>query len=85
MNMENNMKMKKIIYIDLDCTLVDFQSGIDRTPAEELAKYECDEKGKQHYDDIPRIFSRMGEMPGAREALDGRRDYGAYPAGEPVS
>jgi len=48
MNMENNMKMKKIIYIDLDCTLVDFKSGIDSTPAEELAKYECDEKGKQH-------------------------------------
>lgn len=69
MNMEKNMKMKKIIYIDLDCTLVDFQSGIDRTPAEELAKYECDEKGKQHYDDIPGIFSKMGEMPGARDAF----------------
>lgn len=43
--------LKKIIYIDLDNTIVDFKSGIDACTQEELNYYKVDE--------IPGIFSRM--------------------------
>ena len=43
--------LKKIIYIDLDNTIVDFKSGIDACTQEELDYYKVDE--------IPGIFSRM--------------------------
>ena len=48
----------------MDNVLVDFQSGIDRTPAEILSQYEG------HLDDVPGIFSLMDPMPGAIEAFE---------------
>ena len=53
---------KKILYIDLDNTLVDFQSGIDACTQEELEKYKVDE--------IPGIFSRMKPRPGAADIVN---------------
>ncbi|GAB07392.1 hypothetical protein GII30_01165 [Gordonia amarae] len=51
--------MKKILYVDLDNTLVDFQSGIDRLSAADFAEYDG------HYDDAPGIFALMDPLPGA--------------------
>ena len=52
----------KILYIDMDNVLVDFQSGIDR----------LDEQTKELFagrlDEVPGIFSLMDPMPGAIEA-----------------
>ena len=53
---------KKILYIDLDNTLVDFPSGIKRL------KRGAREKFEGHYDDAPGIFSLMDPLPGALEA-----------------
>ena len=55
--------MKKILYVDLDNTLVNFQSGIDRLSAADLATYDG------HYDDAPGIFALMDPLPGAIEAF----------------
>lgn len=60
---------KPIVYFDMDNVLVDFQSGVDKIPAEVKAEYECDAKGKTHYDDIPGIFSKMEPFKGAIEAV----------------
>ncbi|MGM9693424.1 MAG: hypothetical protein ACI3YC_00240 [Alloprevotella sp.] len=60
---------KQILYFDMDNVLVNFQSGIDATPADELARYADDGKGKPHYDDIPGIFLRMKPVEGAIEAV----------------
>ena len=60
---------KPIVYFDMDNVLVDFQSGVEKVSAEEKAKYECDDKGKRHYDDIPGIFSLMEPLKGAEEAV----------------
>ena len=60
---------KPILYFDMDNVLVDFQSGIDATPPEVLAKYADDGKGKPHYDDIPGIFQRMKPVEGATQAV----------------
>ena len=54
--------MKKILYVDLDNVLVDFVSGINRTPVELQKEYEG------NLDDIPGIFALMDPMPGAIEA-----------------
>lgn len=48
----------------MDNVLVDFQSGIDRTPAEILSQYDG------HLDDVPGIFALMNPMPGAVEAFE---------------
>ena len=66
---KNNLKTRKIVYVDMDNVLVDFQSGLDRVPEEIKAKYADDDTGKPHYDDIPGIFSLMDPMPGAIEAV----------------
>lgn len=55
---------KKILYIDLDNTLVDFPSGMSRLPAETLEEY------KDHPDDVPGIFALMDPLPGAVEAFN---------------
>lgn len=55
---------KKILYIDMDNTLVDFQSGIDKLSATEHTRFEG------RLDDVPGIFSLMNPMPGAIEAFD---------------
>lgn len=54
---------KKIIYIDMDNVLVDFQSGIDALSKEMQKKY------KGHYDEAPNIFSKMQPIPDAIEAV----------------
>lgn len=54
--------MRKILYIDMDNVLVDFQSGIDRLDVPTLIKFEG------RYDEVPGIFSLMEPMPGAVDA-----------------
>jgi 5'-nucleotidase len=54
--------LKKILYIDLDNVLVDFQSGIDRVPKDVRREF------KGRLDDIPGIFALMDPMPGAVKA-----------------
>ena len=54
--------MKKILYVDLDNTIVDVQSGIDRLSAANLTRYDG------HYDDAPGIFALMDPLPGAIDA-----------------
>nr|WP_203415243.1 hypothetical protein [Pelodictyon luteolum] len=56
--------MKKILYLDMDNTLVDFRSGIDALKPDDLRRYEG------RYDDAPGIFRLMVEpMEGALEAF----------------
>lgn len=40
-------------------------SGVRSFPPEVQAKYGIDENGKDHSDEIPGLFSKMGEIPGA--------------------
>ena len=54
--------MKKIVYVDMDGVLVDFQSGIDRLSAEDKENY------FGRYDDTPHIFSKMDPVPNAIES-----------------
>lgn len=54
---------KKIVYVDMDNVLVDFQLGIDRLPEHTLKEYE----GK--LDEVPGIFGMMDPMPGAIESV----------------
>ena len=54
---------KKILYIDMDGVLVDFQSGIDKLSQQELLRH------KKDYDEIPHIFSKMEPMPKAIESF----------------
>jgi 5'(3')-deoxyribonucleotidase len=55
--------MKKILYVDMDGVMVDFQSGIDQLTDEEKRKYEG------NYDEVPGIFSTMHPIEGAIEAI----------------
>ena len=55
--------LKKILYIDVDGVLVDFQSGIARLSDAELLEYGDD------LDDVPGIFALMDPMPGAVDAF----------------
>ena len=54
--------VKKILYIDMDGVLVNFQSGIDKLSKEELEKYAGQEKNAPH------IFSKMDPIDGAIDA-----------------
>jgi len=51
--------VKKVLYIDMDGVLVDFASGLRRTPAA------VQEEFKDHPDDISGIFAKMDPVPGA--------------------
>lgn len=57
----------KILYIDMDNVLVDFQSGIDTLTEEMSIEY------KGHYDETPGIFSKMKPKSGI-DALKERYD-----------
>ena len=58
------MPDKKILYVDLDNTLVNFQSGIDRLHPSEKVGFEND------LDEVPRIFSLMDPLEGALDAYE---------------
>lgn len=55
---------KKIVYIDMDNVVVDFQSGIDSLSDQIKVEYQgrCDE--------VPHIFSLMKPIDGALEAIE---------------
>jgi len=55
---------KKILYIDMDNTLVDFKHGISLLSSEDLETYRI--KG---YDEVPGIFGTMTPIDGAIEAF----------------
>jgi 5'(3')-deoxyribonucleotidase len=54
---------KRILYVDMDGVLVDFQSGLDRVSPELRLEHAGNE------DDIPGIFALMDPNPGAVEAF----------------
>ena len=60
--MEMKKSKKIVVYVDLDNTIADFQSGVDTFPAEVRAQYGKDENGKDHSDEIPGLFSKMKEI-----------------------
>lgn len=72
--MEENKK-KKIVYVDMDNVLVDFQSGLSRVTEAITSEYADDGTGKPHYDDIPNLFSLMDPMPGAIAAMQELSKY----------
>ena len=55
--------MKKVLYIDMDNVLVDFQSGIDALSPSIRSAYQ------EHYDEVPGIFGKMQPLEGAVEAF----------------
>ncbi len=57
------MTKKKILYIDLDNTLVNVQSGIDRLTNAEYIRFE------KRLNEVPGIYARMEPMAGAIEAF----------------
>ena len=60
---EKTVKMKKIVYVDMDNVLVDFQSGLDLQPEDIKKEYEG------RFDEIPGLFAEMKPIPGAIEAM----------------
>jgi len=56
------MAERKILYVDLDNTLVDFRSGIDGLDATLLGHYQ------DRLDEAPGIFALMRPLPGAIDA-----------------
>ncbi len=60
--------MKKILYLDMDGVLVDFQSRADKVSDNEKRKYK-----RVCY--IPHIFSTMKPIEGAIEAFDELNEY----------
>src|SRR6056300_91376 len=54
---------KKIVYVDMDNTIVDFKSGIEKLSKEDQEKF------KDNLDDHPEIFALMEPIDGAIEAL----------------
>lgn len=55
--------MSKIVYVDMDGVLVDFESGINSLTEQELKSYE------NRLDEVPGIFSRMKPIEGAIESF----------------
>ena len=65
--------IKKILYVDMDGVLVNFQSGIDKLTEEELVMYKDQEKNAPH------IFSKMDPIEGAIDAyLQLSQKYNTY-------
>lgn len=54
--------MKKIVYVDMDNVLVNFQSGIDKLSPVDFEEF------KGRYDEAPHIFSKMDPMKDAIES-----------------
>lgn len=66
----------RMIFVDMDGVLVNFQSGIDKLDEATKREYADDGKGKAHYDDVPGIFSLMNPMPGAIEGVRALKEMG---------
>ena len=62
------MKLK-VVYVDMDDVLVDFQSGIDSLSDEEREVY------KDNIDNVPGIFSKMQPLDGAIEGYKKLTEY----------
>jgi 5'(3')-deoxyribonucleotidase len=79
--MENN---KKVLYVDMDNVIVDFETGIERVPKfvmeAHVASAGLDDNGEpKDLDDIPGIFSLMEPMKDAVESiLDLARVFDLY-------
>lgn len=56
-------KMMKILYIDMDNVLVDFESALPHFPPEVLNEYEG------HFEDVPGIFEKMEPTRGALDSF----------------
>ena len=56
--------MKKIVYVDMDNVLVNFESGIKKLDEEIKKEYDG------HLDDVPGIFSLMEPMPDAIDVYE---------------
>jgi 5'-nucleotidase len=56
--------VSKIVYVDMDGVLVDFQSGINLLSDKELVLFQ------NNFDEVPGIFSRMKPIDGALEAFE---------------
>ena len=54
---------KKIVYVDMDNTIVNFNSGIKRLPKKDLKEY------KDRYDDHPYIFTLMDPIKDSIESV----------------
>jgi 5'-nucleotidase len=54
---------KKIVYVDMDGVLVDFESAFSKLPTSVLTDY----RGRE--DEIPAIFSLMKPVPGAIDSF----------------
>ena len=52
----------KVLYVDMDNVLVNFQSGIDQLPDSTVKEFEG------RLDDVPNIFAKMLPVDGAIEA-----------------
>ncbi len=63
-NNDITASVKKILYIDMDGCLVDFESALNKVPDSVKAEYEG------RYDEIPGLFGLMDPMPGAIEAFN---------------
>ncbi len=65
--------MEKIIYVDMDGVLVDFQSGIDQLDEDTQEKY------KGNLDNVPGIFGLMKPMENAIESyIELTKHYDVY-------
>jgi 5'-nucleotidase len=62
---------KKILFIDMDNTLVDFQSGIDKVDPKTREHFETiwEKTANPEWDEVPGIFALMDPLPGAIEAF----------------
>jgi 5'-nucleotidase len=61
--------MKKIVYVDMDGVIVDFQSGISTLNDTEISDY------FDRYDEVPYIFSRMSPIPDSIETVIKLTEY----------
>lgn len=70
---------KKILYIDMDNTLVDFDGGMDAVPEEVKATLPYNEKWHDlSFDLLPGYFASLQPMQGAMEAVRQLYDSGRF-------